>query len=108
MVHYVKAEEGIPRVMVQPSEIADLLMMMVLGPIILIAVRRAIPALIPPVAIALGLMAMGYVSTILEGFFLPDFFNLMEHASYGFAGLVFVWLLLSCRRLLGLHRAGSR
>ena len=94
--------------MVQPSEVANLLMMMVLGPIILIAVRRAIPALLPPAAIALGLMAIGYVSTILEGFFLADFFNLMEHASYGFAGFVFVWLIVSCRRLLDLHRAGSR
>lgn len=94
--------------LVQPSEIADLVMMMVLGPIIIVVVRRVIPALLLPAAIALGLMATGYVATVAEGFILPDFFNLVEHASYAFAGFVFVWLLLSCRRLLGLQRAGSR
>ncbi len=93
---------------VQPSEIADLLMMMVLGPIIIIAVRRALPAAVLPVSIALGLMATGYVATVAEGFLFPEFFNLVEHASYAFAGFVFVWLLLFLRGLLGHGTAGQR
>jgi len=95
-------------VIVQPSEIADLLMMMVLGPIIIIAVHRALPAAIVPVSIALGLMATGYIATVLEGFLLPEFFNLVEHASYAFAGFVFVWLLLFLRGLLGHGKLGQR
>lgn len=93
---------------VQPSEMADLVMMVVLGPIILIAVRRALPASIVPASIALALMATGYVATVLEGFLLPEFFNLVEHASYTFAGIMFVWLLLFLRGLLGHGKAGRQ
>lgn len=90
----------------QPSEIADLLMMLVLGPIVLVAVRRTLPALFWPSALCLGLMASGYVATVAEGVAYPDFFNLVEHVSYGIAGFAFVGLLVACSRLLGSPKAG--
>lgn len=92
----------------QSSEIADLIMMLVLGPIILVIVRRVAPSMLGIVGLCIGFMAVGYVATIVEGILLPDFFNLVEHASYAFAGLAFIWLLvLSGKRLAG-QNAGAR
>lgn len=76
----------------QASEIADLMMMLVLGPIVVVIARRITPALFGTVALCIGLMLSGYVATIVEGIAFPDFFNLLEHASYALAGVAFVWL----------------
>lgn len=84
----------------QASEIADLIMMLVLGPTILIISRRIVPSLFRVVALCIGLMATGYIATIIEGFFLPEFFNLVEHASLALAGIAFVWLVLLVGRRL--------
>ena len=77
----------------QPSEIADFLMMLVLGPITLVVARRTAPVTVGPVAVCLGLMFSGYTATILEGMFLPVFLNRVEHGAYAAAGLAFIWLL---------------
>jgi len=92
----------------QSSEIADLLMMLVLGPIILIIVRRVAPAMLGIVGLCIGFMAVGYVSTVLEGILLPEFLNLVEHASYAFAGLAFIWLLVLAGKRLAPQDAGAR
>lgn len=92
----------------QPSEIADLLMMLVLGPIVLIAIRRAAPALAGPAVVCVGLMAAGYVATVVESLVYPDFFNLIEHVSYAAAGFAFVWLLQVSGRLVRPRKAGHR
>jgi len=85
----------------QPSEIADFLMMLVLGPITLLVARRIAPRTFWPVALCIGLMFTGYAATIIEGFVLPDFFNLVEHGAYALAGLAFVWLLTRVGTYLG-------
>jgi len=90
------------------SEIADLLMMLVLGPIILAAIRRTAPALIRPAAVCVGLIATGYVATVIEGVALPEFFNLVEHASYAMAPLAFLWLLKVSGHLVNPRKAGAR
>lgn len=77
----------------QPSEIADFLMMLVLGPVTLVVARRIAPVTVGPVALCLGLMFTGYSATIIEGVVLPDFFNLVEHGAYAAGGLAFIWLL---------------
>jgi len=91
----------------QASEIADLLMMLVLGPVILIIARRITPSLFGVVALCIGLMATGYASTILEGAVLPDFFNFLEHASYAAAGIAFVWLIVLTGKRVAQPRAGD-
>jgi hypothetical protein len=85
----------------QPSEIADFLMMLVLGPVTLVVARRIAPITFWPVAVCIGLMFTGYAATIIEGFLLPDFFNLVEHLSYALAGIAFVWLLARVGTYLG-------
>lgn len=92
----------------QSSEIADLMMMAVLGPIILIMVRRIAPSMFRIVALCIGFMAVGYVATVLEGIALPDFFNLLEHASYAFAGFAFIWLLVLAGRRLVVPASSAR
>lgn len=79
--------------MFQPSEIADFLMMLVLGPVTLAIAKRVAPPTVWPVALCLALMFTGYTATIVEGVVLPDFFNLVEHGAYALAGWAFVWLL---------------
>jgi len=92
----------------QSSEIADLMMMLVLGPIILVIVRRTAPSMLAIVALCIGFVATGYVATVLEGVLLPVFFNLVEHASFAFAGLGFVWLLVLAGKRLAGPNAGAR
>jgi len=92
----------------QPSEIADLLLMMVLGPVVLVAVRRSVPALSRQAGVVVALMGTGYVATVLEGVAFLDVLNLVEHVSYAAAGFAITWLILSAGRLLGSQRAGQR
>ena len=91
----------------QASEIADLMMMLVLGPVILVVARRVAPSVFGGVAVCIGFMAVGYVATVVEGIVLPEFFNMVEHASYAFAGLAFIWLLVLASRRLAQPRAGG-
>lgn len=85
----------------QPSEMADLLMMIVLGPVTLAVARRVAPVTVGPVALCLGLMFIGYTATIVEGVVLPDFLNLVEHWAYAAAGLAFIWLISRVGTFLG-------
>ncbi len=92
----------------QASEIADLMMMLVLGPIILVIARRIAPSVFGVVALCIGLMATGYVATIIEGIVLPDLFNVVEHSSYALAGIAFVWLIVVVGKRLAQPGAGDR
>jgi len=82
----------------QPSEIADLVLALALGPVLVIAVRQVVPRIPKSGALALIAMFGGYVFTIAEGFVLPDLFNAVEHACYAIAGVLFVVMLLQYRR----------
>jgi hypothetical protein len=92
----------------EPSEVADLLMMLVLGPVTLVVARRIAPVTFWPVALCIGLMFTGYSATIIEGFVLPDFFNLVEHGAYALAGIAFVWLLTRVGGFFGDTKVGHR
>lgn len=84
----------------QPSEVADLILMLALGPIIIIAIRRVMPRFPVSGAVAFAAMLGGYVFTIAEGFWLPDAFNLAEHLCYAIAGIAFVVMLIRLKGML--------
>lgn len=90
----------------QPNEIADLILMLALGPVIVVAVRRIMPNFPKSGAVALGAMLGGYIFTIAEGFALPDLFNVIEHACYAIAGWAFVVMLIQMRGWLA-RRGGQ-
>jgi len=92
----------------EPYEIADLLMMLVLGPVTLAVARRIAPSTLVPVSVCLGLVFTGYVATILEGVTAPLFLNLVEHWAYAAAGIAFVWLLAKVAAAIGVRGAGRR
>jgi hypothetical protein len=86
----------------QESEIVDLLMAVFLTPIMYVAFRQLV---LPGKRwFAFGYLAMmaGYVFTIVEGYYSPDVFNLLEHSAYALAGIGFVggtWsMLVEARR----------
>jgi len=78
----------------QPSEIADLILLIALAPVILGTVRRVSVRWRAAAYVAYAFMAAAYVFTILEGFVYPDLFNLLEHWSLFGAGVSFVVLAI--------------
>ncbi len=86
--------------MYQPSEIADLILCIALGPVIVVALRRATYAVPVSAWVALSAMFVAYTSTVAEGFLFPDIFNVIEHVSYAVAGVAFVHMLIAFRRTL--------
>jgi hypothetical protein len=89
----------------QPSEIADLILLLALGPVILTAMTRIMPSVPRASYFAFGAMLGAYIFTIAEGFALPDVFNMLEHLCYAAAGISFVMLVLQFGRMV---RAPSR
>ncbi|NTU71479.1 MAG: hypothetical protein HGB10_06635 [Coriobacteriia bacterium] len=85
----------------QPSEIADLVLLLALGPVIVASFRRTKIVLPAAVYAAFAAMICGYTFTILEGFWLSDVFNLLEHASYAVAGVAFLVGIVRLRRSMG-------
>ena len=83
----------------QPAEIADLILLLALGPVILASLRSILPSVPKSAYVAFGSMLWAYVFTIAEGFALPDLFNMLEHLGYAAAGLAFVALVLQFRRI---------
>ncbi len=78
----------------QPSEIADLILLIALTPIIIGTVRRVHAPWTVAAYVAYGFMAAAYTFTILEGFIAADLFNLLEHLSYLGAGVAFAALAI--------------
>ncbi len=83
------------------------MMMLVLGPVILVVVHRVAPSVFGVVALCIGLMATGYVATVLEGIVFPDLLNVVEHTSYALAGMAFVWLIVVTGKRLAEPRVGA-
>jgi hypothetical protein len=79
--------------MYQESEIVDLLMVVFLTPI-MVASARAIHLAGKRWFVA-GYLALvsGYVFTVAEGYVWPDALNVMEHACYALAGILFATAL---------------
>ena len=84
----------------QPSEVADLVLMLALGPVIVIGLRRALPTVPSACYVALGSMLGAYVFTVAEGFWLPVLFNTLEHVCYATAGIAFVVTLIQFGRIV--------
>lgn len=84
----------------QPSEIADLILMVALGPVIVIALRRALKVVPISCYIALGAMLGAYFFTVAEGLVLPDLLNLLEHVCYSIAGVAFVAVVIQFGRIV--------
>jgi hypothetical protein len=92
----------------QPSEIADLILLIALGPVIVVSLRRVLPYIPRTAFWALGAMLCGYVFTIAEGFALPDLFNMIEHIAYAVAGIAFLLMALQFARVLSAGSRGQR
>lgn len=84
----------------QPSEIADLVLLLALGPIIILSVRRILPEFPKAAYVALGAMLGAYVFTIAEGFVQRDLFDVLEHVSYAVAGVAFVVTVIQFNRIV--------
>ena len=84
----------------QPSEVADLVLMLALGPVIVISLRRVVRTVPTSCYVALGAMLGAYVLTVAEGFVLPDLFNLLEHVCYAAAGVAFVAVAIEFGRIV--------
>lgn len=84
----------------QPSEVADLILMLALGPVIIVLLRRAMDTVPTGAYVAIGAMFGAYFCTVAEGFVLPDLCNLIEHACYAAAGVAFVVTLVQLVRIM--------
>jgi hypothetical protein len=83
--------------MYQESEIVNLLMAVFLTPIMFATFRRLTLAGKPWFLLGYAAMMVGYVTTIAEGYYAPDAFNLAEHLSYAVSGIGFLgglWMVL--------------
>jgi hypothetical protein len=81
----------------QTSELINLALIVVLGPLLWITVR-GVPVPQRRVFMAgLGAMVAGFVATVLESVVAPELLNLVEHACFAVAALLFA---------IGLFRVG--
>ncbi len=92
----------------QPAEIADLILLLALGPVIIASLRSILPSVPKSAYVAFGSMLWAYVFTIAEGFALPDLFNMFEHLGYAVAGLAFVALVVQFRRITAVTAERTR
>jgi hypothetical protein len=83
----------------QPSELADLVLFVAFGPMIVVALRRTLSPVPSACYVALAAMLGAYVFTVAEGFVLPDLLNLLEHVCYAIAGVAFAAVLYQFRHL---------
>lgn len=83
----------------QPSEVADLILLIALGPVVIVLVRRILPTFPTAAYVAFGAMLWSYSFTIAEGFASPDLFNVLEHLGYAVAGVAFAVALAQFRRI---------
>ena len=88
--------------MIRESELVTLLLALVLV-FYLVASRQQVQRLprYQVLLASLGSFLAGWILTVLEGFFLADLLNLLEHVGYASGALLLaVW----CWRVLGVRR----
>lgn len=85
----------------QPSEIADLVLLVALGPVVILLVHRFLPRFPSAGYVAYGAMLCSYVFTIAEAFFYPELLNMFEHLGYAVAGIAFAVVAAQVRRIVG-------
>jgi len=94
--------------MLQPSEVVDLVIAIVLLPIIFTSSRAMRGPIRVLILAAFGSVVVGYVFTILEGYFLENLFNTLEHAAYASAGVLTLLALLGYYRWAVVQRGGAQ
>lgn len=94
--------------MYQESEIVDLLMVVFLTPIMAASVRAIHLAGKRWFVAAYLTIVAGYVFTVAEGYILADVFNVLEHACYAGAGMLFAVGLTILARASRRSEAGVR
>jgi hypothetical protein len=93
--------------MVQANEIVNLGIILALLPLIYMSARRTPLPHRTVFTWAIGFMLLSWIVTILEGFFLPDLLNVLEHAVTATAGCLFAYGLFATLRGSDLYRRGS-
>ena len=73
--------------MYQASEVVDLIMVVAITPLLWFGQRTVTVAGKRWFISAYLAISSAFVFTVLEGFMLPDAFNLLEHASYAAGGI---------------------
>lgn len=94
--------------MLQPSEVVDLVIAMVLLPLIISSSRSVRQPIRQLILAAFGSILLGYVVTILEGFFWFDALNTFEHAAYAAAGVFTLLAVLSFLRRVAVPRGDAQ
>lgn len=98
-VHIRRPYGGGDRVNYQPSEVANLILFLAFGPVIVVALRRTMKVVPSMCYVALAAMLGAYVFTVAEGFIWPIALNLLEHTCYAIAGVAFALMLRQFRRI---------
>lgn len=83
--------------MFQESEIINLVIVFISIPILLSIRRKILSQELRLIYPGFFLILAAYLFTVIEGVFWKDLFNLLEHASYAFAGLLFA---SGCRSII--------
>ena len=94
--------------MLQPSEVVDLVIAMVLLPLIISSSRSVREPIRRLILVAFGSILFGYTVTILEGFFWERVLNTLEHAAYAAAGVFTLLAILSYLRRVVVPRGDAR
>ncbi len=72
----------------QANEVVRLLLVVLLTPMMITGIRWATVTGKPWFIASYGLMVLGYIFTVAEGYAATDTFNLLEHSSYAVAGIM--------------------
>jgi len=75
--------------MIQDNELVNLFSGLAAILVLVFIAKKVEPGKLYFFFAAFSAMLCAYITTILEGFFWPDIFNLIEHASLAAAGILF-------------------
>ena len=94
--------------MISGTEVLQLVLAAVLAPMIIISLRGSKMPSAPYIAVALVAITLSYIFTVLEGFWAPGLFNLLEHAMLAVAGTFFAVSAWMGRRYWHVQGGGQR
>ena len=93
--------------MIQASELINLAIALVLLPLIYMNTRHAPLPHRKTILWAIGFMFLGWIATILEGFFLPDLLDVLDHAATATGGCLFAYAFFATLRGSDMYRRRS-
>jgi hypothetical protein len=77
--------------MLQQTEAYQLIVAVILAPLIVRSLRSIDLPGSRPASVGVAAMALAFVFTVVEGFYEPELFNILEHAMYAVSGVAFLW-----------------